>query len=188
MLFLASGTGICVGGLTWLIKTYIFPESNEVQSIQEAIPIEAIPDVVGLPDKQVNRLIPFAPDSTNEVSNPIQSDEPDLSQTGEAPDLSPVQSDLSQSLDDSDEGDESNESNAPDLSPVHPDLSQPLDSGEGDSGEGDIDESNEPDLSQPQVSIQPVQPDLQTGGSRKLFISKIKSRKRVNKCKYCKNT
>ncbi len=242
MIFLASGTGICVGGLTWLIKTYIFsenetqeavqskpvftdvvglpksrlipsaplPDSNEVsnptQPVQDAPVANSFQsndtDVVGLPE---SRLIPSAPlPDSNEVSNPtqpvqdapvansFQSNDTDLN--GEGEDLNGT--DLSQGPDlsgqDLSQGpDLSQDPSVPDLS--QSDVSQDL-SGQDVSQGPSVPDLSGPDLSGPDLSQGPSVPsnlsgqDLSHGGSRKLFISKIKSRKRVNKCKYCKNT
>jgi hypothetical protein len=199
MIFLASGTGICVGGLTWLIKTYIFSE-NETQEAVQSKPV--FTDVVGLPK---SRLIPSAPlPDSNEVSNPtqpvqdapvansFQSNDTDLN--GEGEDLNGT--DLSQGPDlsgqDLSQGpDLSQDPSVPDLS--QSDVSQDL-SGQDVSQGPSVPDLSGPDLSGPDLSQGPSVPsnlsgqDLSHGGSRKLFISKIKSRKRVNKCKYCKNT
>ncbi len=249
MLFLASGTGICVGGLTWLIKTYIFTENEETQ---EAIPIqEAKPlftDVVGLPDTLIPSaelpasnvsIQPDAPVQDAPIPNAFQSNESlpvDEGETGDEALHGETGDEANEALHgetgDEDEalhgetgdealngetGDEANEALNGEtgdeaLNGETGDEDEALNAEQGDdanealngidpSGPQPVTSGPQPIPSGPPGPSQPIpsgpQPvtsgpsgsDLSHGGgSRKLFISKIKSRKRVNKCKYCKNT
>jgi hypothetical protein len=156
MLFLATGTGICVGGVTWLIKKYIFPE-NETSSETEVIE----KDIDKMQNSQIN--VTNVPDVTNvpvpDVSNiPVPESVQDVS---DVPDVT----------------------NVPDVSDVPVPESVP------DVPDVPVPESvtNVPDVPVPDSVGNTPNINEQKGGSRRLFISKLKSRKRVNKCKYCKN-